>query len=263
MVIEANPTPGQQEETWSGISLADGVRLRPLPDLFYKTHQRLILRSPNVESLPADTFQLGTPYIASVFGSGYSIADIKSATKRLRTLAQALPDKWLSLSAPPDDIAQMLRGAPEARVAFEKHLRATGFASTVNDYFCSKFVAALLSRAGLISDRSTTITPCGLFDLLKESGWTDVTQSDFGEEGLQEWFRSDESGWRAAYNDDVAFVQRVRAQEYLLAGLGAANEKAQEECASIAELLQRVENLNRTLNEFNERRTALLTDNRH
>jgi hypothetical protein len=252
MVVEASPSPVQPEETWSGVSLGEGVRLRPIPDLVHKTRRIVILRSTSIKALDASIFHLGDPNIASVFGSGYSLSGIKDATARSKMLGHVVPSGRLP-SAPPDHIAQMLRDAPEARIKFEKHLRAGKTASPANDYFCSQLVATLLWRAGLLGEPREIITPCGLYDLLKGRGWGDVTRSDYSKTALRTWFQGDRLEWQRAYNTDVTLVRYMRSQEFELAGLGAACEQAEQDLDAVNRLSDQVEQLNRTLQEMNKK----------
>jgi hypothetical protein len=249
MVIEASPSSVHSEETWSGVLAGEGVRLRPIPDLLHQARRMVILRSTSIKALDPTIFHLGNPNIATVFGSGYSLSRIKDATARSRMVGHVVPSARLP-SAPPDHIAQMLRDEPEARIKFEKHLRAGQAASPANDYFCSQLVARLLWRSGLLGEPPEIITPCGLFDLLKRRGWGDVTRSDYSKTALRAWFQSDRLEWQRAYNTDVTFVRYTRSQEFELAGLGAACEQAEQDLDAVNRLSEQVEHLNRTLHEI-------------
>jgi hypothetical protein len=252
MVVEASPSPVRSEETWSGVSLGEGVRLRPIPDLLHQTRRMVILRSTSIKALDASILHLGDPNVASAFGSGYSLAGIKDATASSRMLGNVVPSDRLP-SAPPDHIAQMLRDDPEARIKFERHLRAGKTGSPANDYFCSKLVATLLWGAGLLGGLPEIITPCGLFDVLERRGWGDVTRSDYSKTALRAWFQSDRLEWQRAYNTDVTFVRYIRSQEFELAGLGAACEKAEQDLDAVNRLRGQVEHLNKTLEEMNRK----------
>jgi hypothetical protein len=257
MVVEASPSPVHSEETWSGVALSEGVRLRPIPDLLHQTRSMVILRSTSIKALDAGILDLGDPNLASVFGSGYSLSGIKDATARSRMLGHVVPSDRLP-SAPPDRIAQMLRDAPEARIKFEKHLRAGQAASPANDYFCSQLVARLLWRAGLLGEPQEIITPCGLFDHLKRRGWGDVTRIDYSKTALRAWYQGDRLEWQRAYNTDVTFVRYIRSQEFELAGLGAACEQAEQDLDAANRLGEQVDRLNKTLQEMNRKRVSRL-----
>ena len=115
-----------------------------------------------------------------------------------------------------DEIVQALRDDPELRAEIEKRLPQGQMLSCDKEYFCSQLAGVLLWRGGLISKDPGIITPCGLHDLLNESGWQDVTAEAYGDELFRFWDRNTPPDhWKEFYKGDCASAQLIRQSEHV------------------------------------------------
>ena len=238
-VIEANPTPGRREKTWSGAILGEGVRLRTLPDLFYDSCKWTALRDAKAINLLADGLNLSNPQIASLLGSDYSGIEVWTSVKRLANFVSMMPPRLFSLKAPADDFAKQLRDDPAAFADIENRLRATDFTFAKDDYLCSQLVALLIRLVDPVYYLPKTITPCGLFDALVRDDWEDVTETTYSRARVADWLRSSGSLWEMEHMIAMSKVAKFKNKEYTSAPF-RPNRRSTEFSAQLEKLSEKL-----------------------
>jgi hypothetical protein len=214
IALEASTLPDSNDPpTWSRVQLGQGVRLILLPDLLIPAKKRVVLRHPKAAAIPLSEFEMSSPHIAGWYGSEYSIRTLReSAETAAPLLAKIVPPSWFDWSSPPDDLATKLGLDPDFRAKVAQTLPAYQFAFQTRSFFCSQLVVVLLWHAGLLDQRFQfeRLTPSGLFDVLHRDNWADVTGTDYGDEALEAWSRSNRLDWEIRYLQDIGYIQSRR-----------------------------------------------------
>jgi hypothetical protein len=225
VVLEASTAPEDNASTWSGVMLSGGVRLQLIPDLLASSTGYIALRHRSAKDL-INSFGTQVPRIALMLGSGYSTRSLIEAARHASLILKHLvSEESFDWHASPDFIARTLRQDSELRAGIEKHLRAGESLAPEKEYFCSQLVGMLLWRASLIRSEPGTITPCGLFDLLKDADWQDVTEQAYGASNRERWQRTPVSDWQRQYAEEVGVARFFRESEHVLPMLNHLGDK--------------------------------------
>lgn len=202
---------------WTGVELEAGVRVSPVIDslvpAYLKGTNLAVLRRVDSTVAMRDALNVQTPQIAGIVGQAYALTALRESAEAYlpAIVTKALADNVFDWTSAPADIATMMG----ADAAFRERVRAVfpdyslGFESRT--YFCSELVAELLTLSGLaeipVSEKS--ITPIGLFSLLtgSASGWTDVTETDYGRNAVECQMRGGSSSVATSYTITLAVIR--------------------------------------------------------
>ena len=167
---------------WTGSELRAGVRLIPIADLVVpamRSNKELtVLRTLDVDEEAPSSFNPYHTDVLRMLGSQYSVDILRASASNLmpKNLAAFINPKldWTSV---PADLATRIGIDSELRERIEARLPDYSFYDAARTYFCSQAVVRCLKIAGLLEKGVGTdlTTPTGLFRLLLNRKWLDVT----------------------------------------------------------------------------------------
>jgi hypothetical protein len=239
-VVESYTTPEEDDTSWSGAPLGEGVRLRLLPDLLFSAVNTVVWRAPTPLSVPNE-LDTNSPLMIALIGSKYSIARLRVAMASRAALGSLVNlvagkrlDEWTST---PDDLGTKMGLDPEFRAQVSALLPGLVLPPAAQDFFCSDLVAKLLVRAqALPSNAPGMITPTGLHRYLPMLGWSEVTQSDYGE-ATSHYALISKASWTATYFDRMAIIGLARPAR----ALSAASDAIEGMFGKMEDVLDRAE----------------------
>jgi hypothetical protein len=169
---------------WSKSELFAGVRLKPIADIVIPAVREgallAVLRSPDPDGGTTDNRV--TPFhpeVLRLLGSEYSIEEFKAKIPRvvMQSLEKVAGAKFAWKSTP-DDFATRIGIDQELRRQVEALIPNFAMPAAARTFFCSQLIiecliATNLLDAGPIWDG---VTPSGLFKLLAERKWVEVTE---------------------------------------------------------------------------------------
>jgi hypothetical protein len=215
--LEAMPAPKQVVESkpnevaeqtigaWTEVRLESGVRIVPLPDILVPSWrhctQLLVLRSPT--PLPeVGIFDLGSKEFLALIGSAYSVEPLKIAAEKAFS---KIITNWIaskkSLSSPANNLAAKLGLKKEFLAKLAQELPNYEPLRELEPFFCSQLVLHVLTEAGAINTETpaNAITPTGLYNLLSQLGWTEVTASDYSGKAISALATQSPTSYQAHY----------------------------------------------------------------
>jgi hypothetical protein len=251
-VLEAVPEPDEEEMrkarkdptkgVWSDVDLSFGVRVRPIPDLIieaWKSGSDLVgLRKPSVSSDNCKQLDLGSDEILLRIGNPYSIDDIRYSLETyvkkltnidLRPWTEAYAESWSSRAT---DLEALMGLTDEFRREMERVAPNCLTEYRSRKYFCSQLVSDLLCRADMLEAKHTTrdITPTGLYGILINLGWVDVTESDYGTDMIEALSNNESKrlacsadyiSWKALHSTEIP----IRGSGFFLEAMAGALER--------------------------------------
>lgn len=239
-VVEAYTTPEEDDTSWSGAPLGEGVRLRLLPDLLFPAVNTAVWRAPKPIPAPNE-LSTNSPFLVALFGSQYSIARLRTAIASRSLLGSLMNfaaskrlEEWTST---PADLGTKMGLDEEFRDKVAKLLPGLVLPPQAQDFFCSDLVARLLVRAGALPTTAPgLITPTGLHRYLPTLEWSDVTQSDYGD-ATSHYALISKATWTSTYSErmwEIDFQQRAAA-------LSAATDAAEGMFGKMQDVLDKAE----------------------
>jgi hypothetical protein len=234
---------------WSRVELRAGVRLVPIPDLLVPTLNtggRLnVLRYPKVERAKLDEFDYTKPEIARLIGSAYSVDILQEeAEHRFGAALTDLVASKMQLSSLPNDVATKLGLTDELLLQMKEELPQYVVPAAARTFFCSKLVVFCLELSRILSKQrqSELTTPTGLYRILVEDRWHDVTEDHYAKAAIDEYSNRSPSLYRSSYYSALSLASLAAKQ--LIAGehldlTRALQDKGIKFFDKLAERLQR------------------------
>jgi hypothetical protein len=192
-LIDLKSGEDQYHTPWTEVKLDFGVRVIPIADILVGVHKYdkeiAVLRTNKIVSPEASSWlDLKTLEIVALIGSGYSLDPIHVAiAAKLNYLQAAMMEQAPPQFASAEDLKTLLNLTPEQWKKFEEWAPDSLPAYTSRQFFCSQLVPFLLTRSGYLEPGTAheVITPIGLFKVLSQLGWSDVTGVNYSPEAVR------------------------------------------------------------------------------
>lgn len=243
LALEAMPTdPKDMIGQWTGSKLREGVRLIPIADLIIpimpSAEQLIVLRAPAVDEATLSNFTAPHPSVLQMLQSKYSIDMLrKEVEARAPKIVMNLFTSKFDWTSNPNDMTTRLNLDQELRSKIKNMLPDLSLPDVARTYFCSQAVIKCLKIAGLVPNdfANDLTTPTGLYKLLDDRKWDDVTAHYKCAPDVQQYLDMIPEAHAASYTEFLAMtVSATQEQagklgiEIIEKGLEAMSRKSNE-----------------------------------
>jgi hypothetical protein len=228
---------------WSGCELRGGVRLAPIADLVIHAMRTksdfVVLRGPKMNPEVGSILGPVSPFVVRLLGSQYSLEALKREAKAIfgETLTGLVASNfnWTSI---PIDIATKIDLGAKSREQIAAMLPKCALPDAARTYYCSQLAICSLQACELFPPNvATDLTlPTGLYRLLHDRGWHDVTHIYRCGPEPKSYFRRTPASTAAYYTECLAmnvFAASGIPLELEVTFIAKALERATQLCEDV------------------------------